>query len=196
MPSPSTSTLRSGTMLGSRFSGGGALEKSCCWEVRGLGCSWRNGEKKSPPNQPPPPPNQPPPPERGAARCGGPPKLKNCADAGPTTPTRSAIETASAISGPASVKSLCKGFCLIRPSGANGSNGCCEDNNAIGPQTGEFSLRHKRGPGGWRQGRRHNVLFTVTFTPETGVSVSAQPFQHVGGRETVGRRPDRGLEIA
>ncbi len=101
MPSPSTSTLRSGTV--SCFAGGGALEKSsrgrcgaCCW----------NGAKKSPPNQPPPP-------LRGAGRCGGPPKLpklKNCAEAGPAIPTKSAIATASATSGPVSVKTLKKDF--------------------------------------------------------------------------------------
>ena len=42
----------------------------------------------------------------GACRCGGPPKppkLKNCADAGPAIPIRSAIATASATSGPVSV---------------------------------------------------------------------------------------------
>src|SRR5215213_3834285 len=78
-------------MFGSRLSGAGALEKfstrlgACCW----------NGAKKSPPNQPPP--------LRGCDRCGGPPKLKNCAEAGPTIPTSNATATASATSGPDSV---------------------------------------------------------------------------------------------
>src|SRR5882724_3429067 len=60
MASPSTSTLRSGTV--SRLTAAGALEKSstrrcgaCCW----------NGAKKSPPNQPGPPLL------RGEGRCGG-----------------------------------------------------------------------------------------------------------------------------
>jgi hypothetical protein len=47
---------------------------------------------------------------RGGGRCGGPPKLKNCADAGPTIPTSSATATASAISGPLSVKTRKKDF--------------------------------------------------------------------------------------
>jgi len=82
----------------------------------------------------PPPPNPPPPPPpRGTdagGRCGGPPKLKNCADAGPTIATSSATATASAISGPLSVNTREKdfpkkdlGFCIridrnlkIRPS--------------------------------------------------------------------------------
>ena len=96
MPSPSTSTLRSGMV--SRFSGGGALEKfsirfgACCC------CCW-NGVNRSPPNQPPGPPLL-----RGGGGRDHPPKLKNCADAGAASPTSSAIATASTISGPVSVK--------------------------------------------------------------------------------------------
>ena len=51
----------------------------------------------------------------GCRRCaaagrGGPPKLKNCAEAGPTMPTSSATATASAISGPVSVNTRRKDF--------------------------------------------------------------------------------------
>ncbi len=91
MASPSTSTLRSGMV--SRLAGAGALEKS--WRGACGACCW-NGAKKSPPNQPPPP-------LRGAAGRGGPPKLKNCAEAGPAIPISSAIATVSATSGPVSV---------------------------------------------------------------------------------------------
>src|SRR5262245_49294494 len=96
MPSPSTSTLRSGRKLASRFSGGGALEKSCM-RLGCCGCCWK-GAKKSPPNQPPPPP-----PERCGAGRDQPPKLKSCADAGPAMPTRGAMATVSTASGPLSV---------------------------------------------------------------------------------------------
>src|SRR5258707_3994336 len=104
--SPSTSTLRSGTL--SRFSGGGALEKSSRITFFGACCCW-NGVKKSPPNQPPPPP------PRGCGRGGPPklPKLKNCAEAGPATPTNSASATASATSGPGSVKPRNKDFACV-----------------------------------------------------------------------------------
>src|ERR1700692_3263748 len=111
MPSPSTSTLRSGT--DSRFSGGGALEK---FSIRFGACCW-NGANRSPPNQPPPPccPLL----RGGCISCGGrggppKPKLKNCAEAGPTIPTSSATATASTISGPLSVNTRKKdfGFCM------------------------------------------------------------------------------------
>ena len=39
-----------------------------------------------------------------------PPKLKNCAEAGPTIPTRNAITTASTASGPVSVNTRKKDF--------------------------------------------------------------------------------------
>ena len=104
MASPSTNTFRSGTV--SRLAGAGALEKSCRWACGACCCCW-NGAKKSPPNQPPPPLRG------GAGRDGGPPKLpklKNCAEAGPTIPINSAIATASATSGPLSVNTRKNGF--------------------------------------------------------------------------------------
>src|ERR1700731_4378160 len=185
MPSPSTSTLRSGTV--SRFSGGGALEKfstrlgACCW----------NGANRSPPNQPPPP--NPPLLERGCGR-GGPPKLKNCADAGPTIPTKSAIATASATSGPVSVKTRKNDFVSRMRLGRNGSF----DNSyisGIGPQAGRFR-GHKPGIGRPRQGCRGNPAFRVTFRAGKGVSTPSQPLQHVGGGKSVGGGSDRGLEAA
>ena len=68
-------------------------------------------------------PNQPPPPLRGcvAGRCGAPPKLKNCAEAGPTMPIKSAIATASATSGPVSVNTRKKDFGFGIRLGRNGS---------------------------------------------------------------------------
>src|SRR6266478_9383906 len=55
---------------------------------RGWGaCCW-NGSNMSLPNQPPP---KPPPPRCGCGRCWNPPKLKNCAEVGPTTPNRAAF---------------------------------------------------------------------------------------------------------
>src|SRR3954452_21296857 len=103
MASPSTRMLRSGGGAeGSSLSGGGALEKSSRnGAARGGSC--RNCGKKSLPNQPPPP-------RCCGTACGGrggapkPPKLKNCADAGPVMPTISASATVSATSGPRSVK--------------------------------------------------------------------------------------------
>ena len=114
MASPSTSTLRSGTV--SRLAGGGALEKSWRGACGACCCCW-NGAKKSPPNQPPPP-------LRRRRRCGGPPKppkLKNCAEAGPAIPTNSAIATASATSGPVSVNTRKKDFGFGIRLGRNGS---------------------------------------------------------------------------
>src|SRR5260370_14989403 len=131
--SPSTSTLRSGTV--SRFSGGGALEKSSRITFFGACCCW-NGVKKSPPNQPPPPP-------RGCCRCGPPklpkllPKLKNCAEAGPAIPTNSAKATASAASGPGSVKARKKDFVFGMRLGRNGSLGN-HYYSGIRPQAGRF----------------------------------------------------------
>src|SRR6185312_16976055 len=111
MPSPMTITLRSGTL--SRFSGSGALEKS--WYTR-FGCCCWNGEKKSP--------KKPPPLLRGAAgRCPKPPKLKNCAEAGATMPTNSAIATQSTASGPGSVRILGNDGGLIMQLGRNFENG-------------------------------------------------------------------------
>src|SRR5580704_16334118 len=188
MPSPSTNTLRSGTL--SRFSGGGALEKfsitrrgACCW----------NGANRSPPNQPPPPPNP------GLLRgcgCGrgGPPKLKNCADAGAAIPTSSATATPSAISGPVSVNSRKKDFCLDMRLRRNQSFGN-RYNSGIRPQAGRFCA-HKPAIGHPRQGYRRNPLFRVTFGTGTGVLPAPQPLQHVGGSKAVGRCPDRGLEAA
>src|SRR5258707_2248843 len=131
--SPSTSTLRSGTV--SRFSGGGALEKSSRITFFGACCCW-NGVKKSPPNQPPPPP-------RGCCRCGPPklpkllPKLKNCAEAGPAIPTNRAAATASAASGPGSVKARKKDFVFGMRLGRNGSLGN-HYYSGIRPQAGRF----------------------------------------------------------
>src|SRR5438270_13735769 len=132
MASPSTSTLRSGTV--SRFSGGGALEKvstrlgACCC------CCWI-GVTRSPPNQPPPPPLL-----RGWGR-DHPPKLKNCADAGPAIPTNSATATESAISGPVSVKIRKKdlGFCMrmVRKWGSGGHY-----TSGFGRQAGIFDHRN------------------------------------------------------
>ncbi len=111
MASPSTSTLRSGTIEGSRFSGAGALEKSST----ALWClllEWREKIAAEPAAATAEPATA-----RGtdAGGRGGPPKLKNCADAGPTIPTNSAIATASAISGPLSVNTrverTCAGTC-------------------------------------------------------------------------------------
>src|SRR3954465_5756461 len=132
MPSPSTSTLRSGTKAGSRLSGGGALELS--WMTRLGACCW-NGAKKSPPNQPPPL-------LRGAGRDQPPPKLNNCAEAGPAMPTRIAMATASAISGPLSVNTRKNDFgCRIRL-GRNGLQMDCLANaysSGKRPQAGGFS---------------------------------------------------------
>src|SRR6266403_299387 len=129
MPSPSTSTLRSGTV--SRFSGGGALEKFSM--IRFGACCW-NGANRSPPNQPPP---NPPPLLRGGCGRGGPPKLKNCAEAGPTIPNSSASATASAISGPVSVNTRKKDFVFGMRLGRNGSFSD-RYNNGIRPQAGRF----------------------------------------------------------
>src|SRR4051794_29180957 len=135
MPSPSTSTLRSGTV--SRLAGAGALEKSC----RGAcgACCW-NGAKKSPPNQPPPLLRG------GAGRCcgGGPPKLKNCADAGPATPINSASATASATSGPGSENTRKNDFGLCIRLGRNGREAACYT-SGIGPQAGRFLAINRAG---------------------------------------------------
>src|SRR5438094_2412358 len=145
MPSPSTSTLRSGTIAESRFSGGGALEKS--WITR-LGCCCWNGAKNSPPNQP-----------RAAGRggAGGPPKLKNCAEAGPTIPTNSAIATASATSGPGSVNTRKNGFGFCIQSGRKDDPARIRYSIGIRPQAGGFSV-HKRGIGPGRQGHGQAVV--------------------------------------
>src|SRR5580700_10211723 len=191
MPSPSTSTLRSGTV--SRFSGAGALEKSSRMTRLGA-CCW-NGANRSPPNQPPPP--NPPLLERGCGcGCGrgGPPKLKNCADAGPTIPTKSAIATASATSGPVSVNTRKNDFFSRMRLGRNGSFGNSYI-SGIGPQAGRFR-GHKPGIGRPRQECRGNPAFKVTFGAGKGVSAPPQPLQHVGGGESVRRGSDRGLEAA
>src|ERR1035438_4333693 len=161
MPSPSTNTLRSGTLALSRFSGGGAFEKSC-W-IR-LGCCCWNGVNRSPPNQPPPPPKPPPnPPLRGGGRA-GPPKLKNCAEAGPTTPTMSATATPSAINGPVSVNTLRKDFGFNMRFGRDGNS---EDNynSGIRPQAGRFRS-YKPSIGLSRQGLHANVVFSGVSGPK------------------------------
>src|SRR5260370_38020527 len=177
MASPSTSTLRSGTL--SRFSGGGAFEKSSGIPRVGAGC-W-NGANRSPPNQPPP-------------RCwGGPANLKNCADAGPTIPTSSATATASTISGPVSVNTRKKDFGLVMRIDRNGNQAMviiAESGRKRADSSHKPAIRRRR------QGRCANARFKVTFANGTGVSPPPQPLQHVGGGKSVRRRPDGGLEAA
>src|ERR1700736_4151889 len=167
MPSPSTSTLRSGTV--SRFSGGGALEKlsaffgACC-------CCW-NGANRSPPNQPPPP-------LRGCER-DHPPKLKNCADAGLAIPARSATATASATSGPVSVNRRKKDFGFgIRSVAMRCSMTFILTESGL--LRADFPAEN-----------RGNLRFTVTFRVQMPPSPAAQPLQHVGGGEPVRRGSDR-----
>ena len=92
--------------VGSRFSGGGALEKSSRTPLAAPAAGTaRRGRRRT---------------SRRRRRCAAaaaaaaaePPKLKNCAEAGPTMPTSSAIATASAISGPVSVNTAQKGLRL------------------------------------------------------------------------------------
>jgi hypothetical protein len=114
------------------LSGGGALEKSSRITFFGACCCCWKGAKKSPPNQPPPP--------RCCDRCGGPPKLpklKNCAEAGPAIPTNSAEATASAASGPGSVKTRKKDIVFGMRLGRNGWLGN-HYYSGIGPQAGRF----------------------------------------------------------
>src|SRR6476661_5439344 len=176
MASPSTSTLRSGTV--SRFSGGGALEKfwigfgACCW----------NGANRSPPNQPP---------LRGCGR-DHPPKLKNCADAGPTTPTNSATATASAISGPVSVNSRKKDFFCGMRFGRNGTLGNSYD-SGIGPQAGRFHAINRTSVTAVKAIRKYPYQ-RVTLGPKTGASLPPQPLQHGGSGKPICGDPDRGLE--
>src|ERR1043166_4607692 len=118
-------------MEGSRFSGGGALEKSWMTRLGCCCCCW-NGWKKSPPNQPPPPLLL-----RGAGR-DQPPKLKNRAHAGPAMPTRIAMATASATRGPLSVSTRKNGFGFRIRLGRNGFQGNCY-NSGKRPQAGGFS---------------------------------------------------------
>src|SRR6202048_336765 len=171
MASPSTSTLRSGTL--SRFSGGGALEKSSRTTRLGA-CCW-NGAKRSPPNQPP---------LRG---CGGPPKLKNCADAGPTIPTSSATATASTISGPVSVNTRKEDFGFGMRIDRNGNQAMviiAESGRKRADSSHKPAIRRRR------QGRCANVRFKVTFGNGTVFSPPPEPLQHVGGGKSVRRRPD------
>src|SRR5216684_8008191 len=177
MASPSTSTLLSGTL--SRFSGAGALEKSSRITRLGAGC-W-NGANRSPPNQPP------------LRCCGGPPKLKNCADAGPTIPTSSATATASTISGPVSVNTRKKDFGFVMRIDRNGNQAMviiAESGRKRADSSHKPAIRRRR------QGRCANARFKVTFANGTGVSPPPQPLQHVGGGKSVRRRPDGGLEAA
>src|SRR6266481_1078194 len=196
MPSPSTSTLRSGTV--SRFSGGGALEKfsirfgACCCCC----CCW-NGANTSPPNQPPPNP----PPLRGcccgtgAGGRGGPPKLKNCAEAGPTTPTNSATATANAISGPLWVNRRKKDFGFGMRSVAM-DRLSDHHNSGIRPQAGRFP-DHRPGIGRSRQGGPRKCRLPGYRAGLTDLELpTPEPLQHVGGGKSVRGGPDRGLEPA
>jgi hypothetical protein len=83
-------------------------------------------------------------------RCGGPPKLKNCAEAGPAIPIRSAIATASATKGPVSVNTRKKDFGFGIRLGRKKREGASY-NSGIGPQAGRFRA-HKPGFGHSRQG--------------------------------------------
>jgi len=74
---------------------------------------------------------------RGGCGRGGPPKLKNCAEAGPTIPSSSASATASAISGPVSVNTRKKDFVFGMRLGRNGSFSN-RYNSGIRPQAGRF----------------------------------------------------------
>jgi hypothetical protein len=96
---------------------------------------------------------------RGCGRCGGPPKLKNCADAGPTIPTSSATATASAISGPLSVNTRKKDFGFAMRSFRN------ESLTVIIAESGckRADSSHKSSIGCRRQGRGANVVYKVTF---------------------------------
>src|SRR5450755_2459356 len=174
MASPSTSTLRSATL--SRFSGAGALEKSSRITRLGAGC-WK-GANRSPPNQPP------------LRCCGGPPKLKNCADAGPTIPTSSATATASTISGPVSANTRKKDFGFGMRIDRNGIQAMVIVAESGRKRADKSAIRHRR------QGRCANVRFKVTFGSGTGVLPPPEPLQHVGGGKSVCRRPDGGLEAA
>src|SRR3984957_18081251 len=189
MPSPSTSTLRSGTV--SRFSGDGAWEKSSRMTRSRLGaCCW-NGANRSPPGQPPP--------RCCCCRTGGPPKegkLKNCADAGPAIPASSA--TATAISGPLSVKTRKKDFGFGMRFDRHGRSGN-RYSSGIGPQAGRFCAIDRASAAAVK-GAAALSLSRLLLGPRAvssgRVSTPAQPLQHVGGGESVRRGPDRGLEAA
>ena len=132
MASPSTSTLRSGTV--SRFSGGGrpgiildALRAPAAGMVR-TGRRRTSRRRRAA--------------RRGGAAVGrgGPPKLKlkNCADAGPTIPTSSATATANAISGPVSVNTRKKDFGFGMRSIVMKDQAMTRYNSGIRPQAGRF----------------------------------------------------------
>jgi hypothetical protein len=73
------------------------------------------------------------------------PKLKNCAEAGPTIPTSSATATANTISGPVSVNTRKKDFVFGMRLGRNGSFGqtSYQPNQAA---SGQISRHHRASP--------------------------------------------------
>src|SRR5439155_25652990 len=158
----------------------GALEKFSTGRF-GAGCWY--GAKKSPPNQPPPPPN--PPPRGCGCGCGRdhPPKLKNCAEAGPVIPTNSASATVSATSGPVSVNTRKNDFVFGMRLDRNGSFGN-HYYSGIRPQAGRF-LTINRASAAAVKVAAGTARFRVTFGAQSGVSPSSEPLQHVGGGKSV-----------